>query len=297
MNKKRQKLLPSSLIPHPSSLSYIRAKKSLGQNFLADERAVERIVTAVGPRADETIIEIGPGRGALTAPLLERAGRLVAVELDRELAPLLRERFRTSENFRLVEADALTADLCALIAPHGSARVVANLPYYISTAILQRLIEQRACISEMVLMLQREVVERITAEAGASERGFLSVLVQAYCLTETLFDVAPHSFRPVPKVWSTVLRLRVLPRVAVEVTDEALFRQLVATGFAQRRKTMLNNLRSAPDALRSRICGAGGAKHLLEAAGIAPARRAETLTLEEWARLAREIEAAPQHAL
>jgi 16S rRNA (adenine1518-N6/adenine1519-N6)-dimethyltransferase len=143
-------------------------------------------------------------------------------------------------------------------------------------------------------MLQREVVERITAPPASSERGFLSVLVQAYCLAETLFDVAPHSFRPVPKVWSTVLRLRVLPRIAVEVADESLFRQLVATGFAQRRKTMLNNLRSAPDALRSRIDEAGGPTRVLEAAGLAPARRAETLTLEEWARLARQIEAAPE---
>jgi 16S rRNA (adenine1518-N6/adenine1519-N6)-dimethyltransferase len=268
----------------------VRAKKSLGQNFLADERVIERIVSAVGPRADETIIEIGPGRGALTASLVERAGRLVAIELDRELAPVLRERFRASENFQLVEADALTEDLCALTAPDAKARVVANLPYYISTAILQRLIEQRACISEMVLMLQREVVERITAPPGGSERGFLSVLVQAYCETEPLFDVAPQSFRPVPKVWSTVLRLRSLPRIAVDVADEALFRQLVATGFAQRRKTMLNNLRNAPEALSARIERGGGPKRLLEAAGLAPERRAETLTLAEWAGLAHRVE-------
>jgi 16S rRNA (adenine1518-N6/adenine1519-N6)-dimethyltransferase len=271
----------------------VRAKKSLGQNFLADERVAERIVGALGPRDNETIIEIGPGRGALTSRLVEQAGRVVAVELDRELVPLLCERFRGSENFQVVEADALTADLCALVAPERSARVVANLPYYISTAILQRLIEQRACIKEMVLMLQREVVERLTAPPASSERGYLSVLVQAYCETETLFDVAPAAFRPVPKVWSTVLRLRVRPRMAVYVSDEALFRQLVGAGFAQRRKTILNNLRSTPAVLSSRIEAAGGALHVLLAAGLAPQRRAETLTLEEWAMLARAVEDAP----
>ncbi|HEX8141961.1 MAG TPA: 16S rRNA (adenine(1518)-N(6)/adenine(1519)-N(6))-dimethyltransferase RsmA [Pyrinomonadaceae bacterium] len=271
----------------------LRAKKSLGQNFLVDERVAERIVEAVGPRADETIVEIGPGRGALTSRLLEKAGRLVAIELDRELVPVLRASLGLCGNFRLVEADALSADLCVLIAPAESARVVANLPYYISTAILQRLIEQRGCISEMVLMLQREVVERITAPAGSKERGFLSVLVEAYASAETLFDVSPDAFRPVPKVWSTVARIKVRPRISVEVRDEALFRQLVSAGFAQRRKTILNNLRSAPGVVRACVEARGGALAVLEAAVVLPQRRAETLTLDEWARMARIIESAP----
>jgi 16S rRNA (adenine1518-N6/adenine1519-N6)-dimethyltransferase len=270
----------------------LRAKKSLGQNFLEDERVAGRIVEALGPRDDETILEIGPGRGALTSRLVERAGRLVAIELDRELAELLRERFARHGNFQLIEADALDTDLCALVAPDSRARVVANLPYYISTAILQRLIEQRECISEMVLMLQREVVERITAPPGSGERGYLTVLVEAYASAETLFDVSPASFRPVPKVWSTVVRLLVRPRMNVEINDEARFRKLVSAGFAQRRKTILNNLRSAPDALRSQLEEAGGARALLEAARVEPQRRAETLTLEEWARLAHLIEGA-----
>jgi 16S rRNA (adenine1518-N6/adenine1519-N6)-dimethyltransferase len=171
--------------------------------------------------------------------------------------------------------------------------VVANLPYYISTAILQRLIEQRGCISEMVLMLQREVVERITAPAGSKERGFLSVLVEAYASAETLFDVSPDAFRPVPKVWSTVARIKVRPRISVEVRDEALFRQLVSAGFAQRRKTILNNLRSAPGVVRACVEARGGALAVLEAAVVLPQRRAETLTLDEWARMARIIESAP----
>lgn len=282
----------SSLITHPSSFRQPRAKKSLGQNFLIDERVAERIISALAPRKDETIIEIGPGRGALTSRLVEMAGRLVAVELDRDLAQTLREQFGSSRNFHLVEADALTTDFCAVIAPHKSARVVANLPYYISTAILQKLIEQRACISEMVLMLQREVVERITAPPASSERGYLSVLVEAYASAEALFDVAPVSFRPVPKVWSTVVRLKLHPRPAVDVEDEKLFWRLVSAGFAQRRKTIFNNLRSASGELSSRIERAGGAAHVLEAAQIALQRRAETLTLEEWAALAHMIERA-----
>ncbi|MBD0327418.1 MAG: ribosomal RNA small subunit methyltransferase A [Pyrinomonadaceae bacterium] len=268
----------------------LRAKKSLGQNFLVDEGVIERIVRAVGVRAGETIVEIGPGRGALTARLVEKAGRLVAVEFDRELVPFLRERFGERENFELVEGDALAEDLCALLTPAARARVVANLPYYISTAILQRLIEQRRCLSEMVLMLQSEVVERIIAPPGGSERGFLSVLVEAYCEAEKLFDVGPSSFRPVPKVTSTVVRLSVRPRVAATVDDEALLWRVVSTGFAQRRKTIFNNLRAATGELGQRIERSGGTKEVLAAAGIEPQRRAETLSLEEWARLANAIE-------
>lgn len=269
----------------------VRAKKSLGQNFLVDGRVIERIVAAFDPRPGETVIEIGPGRGALTALLVERAGPFFAVEFDRELIPLLRDRFGARDNFRLVEADALALDLCAMIAPVERARVIANLPYYISTAILQRLIEQRGCLTEMVLMLQREVVERITAPPSTAERGFLSVLVQAHCETEMLFDVSPASFRPAPKVWSTVVRLRVRPFLAVEAKDESLLWRLVSAGFAQRRKTLFNNLRHAPGELRARIEASGGAGELLDASRIEPQRRAETLTLEEWARLSNTLAA------
>ncbi|MBA3438810.1 MAG: 16S rRNA (adenine(1518)-N(6)/adenine(1519)-N(6))-dimethyltransferase, partial [Pyrinomonadaceae bacterium] len=147
----------------------------MGQHFLADERVIAHIVSAFDPRADETVVEIGSGRGALTSRLVERVGRLVAIEFDRELVPLLRERYGGRGNFTLLEADALVTDYCGAIRPAEKARVVANLPYNISTAILQRLIEQRRCLTEMVLMLQREVVERITAPPATSGRGFLSV--------------------------------------------------------------------------------------------------------------------------
>jgi 16S rRNA (adenine1518-N6/adenine1519-N6)-dimethyltransferase len=269
-------------------MSFPRAKKRLGQNFLVDETYARRIVGALGPRAGETIIEIGPGRGALTALLLESGANIVAVELDRELAPLLRERFAGSDTFKLVEADALGVDFCAAVEPAEAARVVANLPYNISTAVLQRLIEQRRCVSEMVLMLQREVVERITAPSGSAERGYLTVLVEAFCESEALFDVPPGAFRPVPKVWSTVARLRARAGAA-EGFDEKLFLRLAGAGFAQKRKTILNNLRSAPADLRARFDEAGGAAALLEAAGIDPRRRAEALTHEEWAGLTKTL--------
>lgn len=268
----------------------VRAKKSLGQNFLVDETVVARIVRALAPRADETVVEIGAGRGALTARLVRETGRLVAVEFDRDLAPVLQERFGLHENFTLLQADALEVDFCEAISPAATARVVANLPYNVSTAILQRLLAQRACLTELILMLQREVVERIAAPPGSSERGYLSVLVEAYCEAEKLFDVAPAAFRPVPKVWSTVVRLRLRERPATGVGDESLLWHLVGAGFAQRRKTILNNLRAAPGALRSLVEARGGAVAVLEAAGVESRRRAETLALEEWSRLARVIE-------
>lgn len=267
----------------------IPAKRRFSQNFLVDQNVVERIVSAVNPRAEETIIEIGPGQGALTSGLLAAAGQVVAVEFDRDLVSRLRAQFAVAANLKLIEADALTTDFCAAIQPAKQARVVANLPYNIATAILQRLIEQRDCLSEMTLMLQREVVDRMRAGPGAPERGFLSVLVEAYCEAEKLFDVAPRSFRPAPKIWSTVVRLRVRPQLAVEVKDEELLWQIVSAGFAQRRKTILNNLRAAPVNIQDLLKKRGGASIVLCEAGIPPLRRAETFTLQEWGRLVNAI--------
>jgi 16S rRNA (adenine1518-N6/adenine1519-N6)-dimethyltransferase len=268
--------------PYPS--------KRLGQHFLRDRRTIQRIIEALAPKRDETIIEIGPGTGALTSELVESASRVVAVEFDRKLAPLLSERFREFPNFKLVMADALTVDFCAEIFPARSARLVANLPYNISTAILQRLIAQRACIEEMILMLQREVVERVLAPAGTSDRGFISVLVEAYCEAEKLFDVAPGAFRPPPKVWSSVMRVVFRPRINAETTDERLLWEVVSAGFAQKRKTMLNNLRHAPEPLQERLKRNGGASIVLCKAQVDLQRRAETLSVDEWGRIVSAIE-------
>jgi 16S rRNA (adenine1518-N6/adenine1519-N6)-dimethyltransferase len=259
-----------------------RPLKRLGQHFLKDPRTVQRIVEALNPRPDETIVEIGPGTGALTAALLERAGRVVAVEFDENLEPLLRERFSEHPNFKLVMGDALTTDFCAEIQPAVRARLAANLPYNISTAILQRLISQRECLTEMVVMLQREVVERVLAPAGSSERGYLSVLIEAYAETEKLFDVAPGAFRPPPKVWSSVMRLTFKPRI---IANEELFWATVSAGFAQKRKTILNNFRHATGRLQDVLARNGGASIVLCKAEVELQRRAETLTIEEWGRI------------
>ena len=221
---------------------------------------------------------------------MQRAGTLVAVEFDKKLVPQLRRRFASQTNFKLVQADALATDFCLEIQPATNARLVANLPYNISTAILQRLIDQRSCLSEMTLMLQREVVERITAAPGSKSRGYLSVLIEAYAATERLFDVAPKAFYPVPKVWSSVVRVVPRTRIGAEVKDEELLKQIISAGFAKRRKTILNNLRQAPTSLEERIKQHGGASILLCEAKVDLQRRAETLSLAEWGRITKELE-------
>ena len=260
--------------------------KRFGQNFLTDPRIIIRIVEALDPQPDETILEIGPGKGALTTPLLERAGSLVAIEFDQNLIPLLGDKFNGKPKFKLIQDDALAVDFCDAICPAIQARVVANLPYNVATAILQRLIEQRHCLTELVVMLQREVVDRITAPPATPERGYHSVFVQTYCEVEKLFDVAPSSFRPAPKVWSSVIKLTMQPSLAGPVRDEKLLWQVVSAGFAQRRKTMLNNLRHAPNPLQEIVKSHGGASIVLCQAEVDLQRRAETLTLDEWTRIA-----------
>jgi 16S rRNA (adenine1518-N6/adenine1519-N6)-dimethyltransferase len=265
--------------------SNIFAKKSFGQNFLTDQNYIEKIISALNPQKDETIIEIGAGRGALTEKLVKSGANVIAIELEREMISVLKDKFGGLENFTLVEQDALKADFYEYLGfrseiPNPRAKLVANLPYNISTAILQKLIEQRACFSEMILMFQREVVERITAQVGNKERGFLTVLVEAFLKAEKLFDVSPKAFRPAPKVWSAIVRLT--PKSAAAFDDEKLFRALISAGFAQKRKTILNNLKHAPSELREKI---GDAEKCLEEAGIPPNRRAETLSLEEWKQI------------
>ena len=268
-------------------MSDVFPSKRFGQHFLKDKRTIQRIVDALAPTKDETIVEIGPGTGALTSHLVERAGRVIAVEFDNKLTPLLNEQFANFPNFKLVMADALATDFCNEILPAREARLVANLPYNISTAILQRLIEQRACLGEMVVMLQREVVERMMAPAGSSERGFLSVLIEAYCETEKLFDVGPGAFKPPPKVWSSVVRLRFRSET---VSNEELFWQVVSSGFSQKRKTIFNNLRSATGRLAEVLKKNGGASIVLCKANVELQRRAETLTIEEWGRIVTALE-------
>ncbi|MFN6964822.1 MAG: 16S rRNA (adenine(1518)-N(6)/adenine(1519)-N(6))-dimethyltransferase RsmA [Pyrinomonadaceae bacterium] len=253
-----------------------RAKRSLGQNFLVDPNFIRKIVAALEPTAGDRIVEIGPGRGALTELLVESGAGVTAIELDRELAPALAERFGASERFRVVEGDALEFDFRAL-ASGAKLKLVANLPYYVSTAILQRLAEQHDAFGSLVLMFQREVVERITARPGTAERGFLTVIAEAHFEIEKLFDVPPQAFRPVPKIWSSVVRL--VPRASASDIPSA-FRGVASAAFRQPRKTILNNLKA----------GFADAAAALGSAGIDPRRRAESLTADEWVALARRLD-------
>jgi 16S rRNA (adenine1518-N6/adenine1519-N6)-dimethyltransferase len=252
------------------------AKKSFGQNFLVDENYISKIISALNPQQGETIIEIGAGRGALTEKLIESGATVIAIEIERDMIAVLREQFSDRDSFQLVEADALKVDFSALSTQHSalSTKLVANLPYYISTAILQKLIEQREVFSEMVLMFQREVVERITAEVGNSERGFLTVMTEAFLDSEKLFDVPPSAFRPSPKVNSAVVRLK--PKANSVIVNAELFRKVVSAAFMQKRKTIYNNLKN----LKEIYC-----LQALNAAKIEPTRRAESLRLDEWERL------------
>lgn len=260
------------------------AKKSFGQNFLVDENYIGKIIGALKPEKDEIVVEIGAGRGALTEKLVGKTGKTIAVELDRDLIPELQKKFGRRENFQLIERDALKIDFEAIAeVENRKLKLVANLPYYISTAILQKLIEQRAAFSEMVLMFQREVVRRIAAAPNDSERGYLTVLVEAHLETEKLFDVPPQAFRPAPKVWSSIIRLTPKENSAVETTDERHFRQIVSVGFAQKRKTILNNLKHLPPEMLNKF---GTVENLLIDCEIDSKRRAETLTVAEWKKLA-----------
>ena len=254
----------------------VRAKKSLGQNFLRDSNVIERIVGSLKLTKEDTVVEIGPGLGALTGELLQAAGQVVAVEFDRDMVALLNTGFADADNLTIVNTDALQLDFASILQPEKKVKLVANLPYNISTPILQRLSDQRHLFSELVLMFQREVVERITAKAGAKGRGFLSVLVENAFDTQSLFDVSPTAFHPIPKVWSSVVRL--IPKES-SVENEVLFRELVSTSFAQKRKTIFNNLKHKYQ----------DAAAILAAGGIDAMRRAETLSLQEWSKLTEAV--------
>lgn len=223
------------------------ARRRFGQNFLSDRNIIERIVAAIRPRLGEIMVEIGPGLGALTAPLLERIGHLHVIEIDRDLIARLRERYGP-DTLSIHEGDALEFDFDALDAGGGaSLRVVGNLPYNISTPLLFHLAGFAARLRDLTFMLQKEVVMRMTAEPGTAEYGRLSVMLQYRFQMERLFDVPPDAFRPAPKVTSSIVRMLPLPAEACGARDETLFARIVAAAFGQRRKTLKNTLRDFLD--------------------------------------------------
>jgi 16S rRNA (adenine1518-N6/adenine1519-N6)-dimethyltransferase len=255
---------------------HVRAKKSLGQNFLKDPHYLKKIVDAANIGPADQVLEIGPGLGHLTRELAARAGRVLAIELDERLIERLRTDFAGASNVTIVHGDALEYPFETL---EGRWKVVANLPYYISTPIIQRLIRFREKFTTLTLMLQKEVAERIAAPPGGKEYGYLSVLVQFYTAPRMEFTVPAGAFTPAPKVDSTVLTLRVRERPAAPVCDEDFLIVVVKAAFSQRRKTLRNALKQ--------LGLSGEVMDRLHAAiGIDPGRRAETLSVEEFCRLA-----------
>ena len=248
------------------------ARKRFGQNFLQDPGIIGRIVRAIDPRPGEALVEIGPGLGALTAPLVEAAGMLDVVEIDRDLAPRIAARF--GDRVRVHEADALRFDFAALAAQLGRPlRIVGNLPYNISTPLVFHLLTAAGHVQDMHFMLQKEVVDRMGAAPGTDDYGRLSVLLQYRCRVEPLFAVPPECFHPRPKVMSAIVRL--LPRPPVQpARDEQVLARLVTQAFSQRRKTLRNALRGLLD------------EPAIAACGVDPAARPETLALAQFVALA-----------
>jgi 16S rRNA (adenine1518-N6/adenine1519-N6)-dimethyltransferase len=268
-------------------------KPKLGQHFLRDEQASRRIVEALGDISQTTVLEIGPGVGALTGTLVRRARRLIAIELDKVLAAQLRMQFATADNIEVIEGDVLSIDFDTIFGPKpGTSRpglewkpepvdVVGNLPYFITSDILLRLFEYRRYFRRMVIMVQREVAERISAKPGTRDYGLLSATAQLYTKVERLFTLAPGAFIPPPKVHSSVLRLTVSPQLEKLGVEERPFINFLKLSFGQKRKTLWNNLKSQYDP--------GALRAALDEAGVKPNIRAEALPLDRTAALFRAL--------
>jgi 16S rRNA (adenine1518-N6/adenine1519-N6)-dimethyltransferase len=264
-------------------------KKRFGQNFLIDANILRNLMTAIHLTEKSGVIEIGSGIGALTEALAEVAGKVVAIEIDNRFIPVLRETFGGHDNVRIIHADVLKLDLEELVAdefaPGQDVIVAANLPYYITTPILLKLLHARLPLKSIVVMVQKEVAARIAAAPGEKDYGSLSIAVQYYARAETVMNVPRQAFLPNPNVDSAVLRLDMRSQPAVLVSDEPFFFRVVRAAFGQRRKTLFNNLTHNlfPGSAKEEIADR------LEATGIDPKRRAETLSLEEFGRLSEAL--------
>ena len=250
------------------------ARKRFGQNFLHDQVVIERIIRRFNPQPGEHIVEIGPGLGALTWPLLEQLDELHAIELDRDLVARFKSDPRAQGRLHLHQADALSFDFSNLLNNSGKLRIIGNLPYNISTPLMFHLLDFSSVIEDMMFMLQKEVVQRITAAPGGKNYGRLSVMVQAQCAVEKVLDVAAGAFTPPPKVESAVVHLVPYSNPVVESRLTDAFARIVKAAFAQRRKTLRNNLKGMLT------------ESAIKSAGIEPSARAETLSVEDFIVLA-----------
>jgi 16S rRNA (adenine1518-N6/adenine1519-N6)-dimethyltransferase len=253
----------------------IRPRKRLGQSFLEDRSIIRRIVELAEPAGDDTVVEIGAGLGIMTEELAMRAGRVIAIEVDPRLVSVLRERFAGQDRVEVLQTDVLKYDFSSACSG-GRVKVVGNIPYHISSPILFRLLDFRQSISTMILMFQKELADRITAPPGTKEYGIPSVLVARYTKVTCELTVPPTCFYPVPDVVSSVLRITVRPEP--NLPDETLFVKIVRAAFAQRRKTLWNNLRYI--GISEEMVG-----RMFTGSGIDRTRRAETLSVEEFSQL------------
>ena len=255
-----------------------KARKRFGQNFLEDAHIIANIVSAIAPKPDDLLVEIGPGLGAITSELIEQLDKIHVVELDRDLVPFLIAKFEHTKKLTIHNHDALKFDFSQLVtAPEQKLRVVGNLPYNISTPLIFHLLDQAQCIQDMHFMLQKEVVERLAAGVGEKAYGRLGIMVQYHCKVEPLFEVPPESFNPPPKVDSAIVRLSPYTEKPYKTRDLALLQRIVTDAFSMRRKTLRN-------ALKSLISEAA-----LEAAAIDPSSRAEKVSLEQFINLTEQV--------
>ena len=265
------------------------AKKHLGQNFLHDHGVIDKIVQAIAPRPGDVIVEIGPGQGALTFPLLKKHGEITAIEFDRDLHAPLQAAAQAHGVLHLIEGDVLGVDFTALAAARGDAqgqiRLAGNLPYNLSSPILFHALDHAAAIRDMHFMLQKEVVERMAAGPGSKVYGRLSVMLQAYCTVTPLFVVPPGAFRPAPKVDSAVVRMVPLPPERIAVRNRGTFAAVVRAAFGQRRKTLRNALQGVAESAQ------------IEAAGLRVEARAEQVEVAGFVHLANLLHNAPPNAL
>ncbi len=256
----------------------IHMSKKLGQNFLIDEQVVKGIISAADVTVDDTVLEIGPGIGTLTQGLAETGCRVIAVEIDRKLIDVLSKTLAGYDNVRIVHGDIIRIDISREITAEKY-KVVANLPYYITTPIIMGLLEKRLPVERLVTMVQKEVAQRMVATPGGKDYGALSVAVQYYTKPKIMFTVPSTAFIPPPAVESAIIQCTVLPEPSVSVQDEALFFRIVKASFAQRRKTLFNALKAAG-------LPADRVRAVLDKTGIDASRRGETLSLTEFAAIA-----------